>query len=50
MVLLLTAVAPRLARLDYEYKKGSTWDYETLFAPFDFPVLKTTEQIQAEMD
>ncbi len=50
MVLLLTAVAPRLARFDYEYKKGSTWDYETLFAPFDFPVLKTTEQIQAEMD
>ena len=50
VVLLLTAVAPRLARFDYEYKKGSTWDYETLFAPFDFPVLKTTEQIQAEMD
>ena len=48
--LLLMAVAPRTVRFEYEYKKGSTWDYETLFAPFDFPVLKTTEQIQEEMN
>ena len=26
------------------------WEYETLFAPFDFPILKTTEQILAEVD
>ncbi len=47
--LLLAAVAPRTVRFEYEYKKGSTWDYETLFAPFDFPVLKTEEQMQEEM-
>ena len=47
---LIAAVAPRASRLNYEYKKGSVWNYETLFAPFDFPILKTSEQIQAEMD
>lgn len=50
VALLLTAVAPRKATLGYDYKKGSTWKYETLFAPFDFPILKTAEQMQEEMD
>lgn len=47
---LLAAVAPRTAKFGYEYKKGATWNYETLFAPFDFPVLKTPEQIREEID
>lgn len=50
IIAVLTALAPRSARFDYEYKKGGVWEYETLFAPFDFPILKTTEQIQAEMN
>ena len=47
---LLATVAPRTAKLGYDYKKGAVWEYETLFAPFDFPILKTAEQMQAEMD
>ena len=47
---LLAVLAPRSARFGYDYKKGGTWNYPTLFAPFDFPVLKTTEQMVAEMD
>lgn len=47
---LLTVVAPRTAKFGYDYKKGSTWKYETLFAPFDFPIFKTQEQIQSEME
>ena len=50
VVALLAAIAPRAARFDYDYKKGGTWEYETLFAPFDFPVLKTADQIRDEMD
>ena len=50
IAVLITAVAPRSAKFGYEYKKGSTWNYETLFAPFDFPVLKTPEQMQEEME
>ena len=47
---VIAAVAPRAARFGYDYKKGSTWKYETLFAPFDFPILKTSEQIQEETE
>ena len=47
---LIAAVAPRTAKFGYDYKKGSTWNYETLFAPFDFPILKTAEQMQEETE
>ena len=46
---ILAVAAPRTAKLGYEYKKGGTWKYETLFAPFDFPILKTADQIQEEL-
>ena len=47
---MIAAVAPRTAKFGYDYKKGSTWNYETLFAPFDFPILKTPEQMQEETE
>ena len=47
---LLSVLAPRSARFAYDYKKGGTWNYPTLFAPFDFPILKTSEQMMADMD
>ena len=39
---------PRTAKFNYDYKKGSPWPYETLISQFDFPILKTEEQIQEE--
>jgi len=47
---LIAVAAPRTAKFGYEYKKGAVWDYETLFAPFDFPILKTPEQMREEMN
>ena len=41
---------PRTAKFNYDYKKGSPWPYETLISQFDFPILKTEEQIQEERD
>ena len=41
-------VLPRTAKLTYEYKRGLPWKYATLIAPFDFPILKTEEQITEE--
>ena len=41
---------PRTAKFNYDYKKGTPWPYETLVSQFDFPILKTSEQIQAERD
>lgn len=50
IAVLLSFLAPRSAGLGYEYKKGGTWNYETLYAPFDFPILKTAEQMMEEME
>ncbi len=48
LVLLLTM--PRSGKFNYDYRKGSPWTYETLVAQFDFPVLKTQEQLQADRE
>ncbi len=34
----------------YRYQVGSPWNYETLTATFDFPVLKSEEQLQQERE
>lgn len=39
---------PRTAKFNYDYKKGTPWPYESLISQFDFPILKTSEQIQEE--
>ena len=49
LFLLLLFAMPRNSKLNYEYKKGQPWKYETLIAPFDFPILKSEEQIQEEL-
>ena len=41
---------PRTAKFSYDYRKGSPWPYETLVSQFDFPILKTEEQIVAERE
>ena len=45
---ILTVLFPRAAKFSYDYRKGSPWPYETLIAQFDFPILKTDEQIREE--
>ena len=44
----LVLIFPRMGKFNYDYKKGSPWMYEPLIAQFDFPILKTDAQIQAE--
>ncbi len=48
LFLFLTLAFPRTAKFSYDYRKGSPWSHETLVAQFDFPVLKTDEQIREE--
>lgn len=45
---VLVLIMPRTAKFDYEYRKGAPWKYETLVAQFDFPLLKTPEQMMEE--
>ncbi len=46
--LLLILLMPRSAKFAYDYHKGRTWKYETLYAQFDFPIYKTEDQMLAE--
>lgn len=50
LIAVLTAIMPRYGEFEYHYRKGSRWNYETLVAPFDFPVLKTADQIKNEKE
>ncbi len=40
---------PRGGKFKYEFQKGKPWQYENLYAPFDFTIKKTQEEIAEEM-
>ena len=46
--LILLFLMPKSGKFNYDYRKGSTWLYETLVAQFDFPILKTDEELKNE--
>ena len=50
LFVLLVFIMPKSPKFNYDYRKGSPWMYETLIAQFDFPVLKTEAQLQAERE
>ena len=39
---------PRTLKFKYEYQKMRPWQYESLYAPFNFPIYKTAEQLEME--
>lgn len=39
---------PRTVKFKYEYQKMRPWQYESLYAPFNFPIYKTAEQLETE--
>lgn len=41
---------PKAGSFQYEYHKGMQWRYETLNAPFDFPIYKTEDELQNERE
>ena len=47
---VLVLFMPRTAKFNYDYRKGSPWPYETLVSQFDFPILKTEEQLMEERE
>lgn len=50
LFLVLLSLVPRKARFNYEYAKGAPWQYETLTAAFDFPILKTESQMREDRE
>ncbi len=41
---------PRGGQFKYEFQKGKPWQYENLYAPFDFSIRKTQADIEAEQN
>ncbi|MDG1572642.1 HDIG domain-containing protein [Robiginitalea sp. M366] len=39
---------PRGGQFKYEYQKGKPWQYENLYAEFDFSIRKSAEELDAE--
>ncbi|SIS97854.1 hypothetical protein SAMN05421766_10638 [Zobellia uliginosa] len=39
---------PKGGKFKYEFQKGKPWQYENLYAPFDFSIQKSTEDIAKE--
>ncbi|MEC8090516.1 MAG: HDIG domain-containing metalloprotein [Bacteroidota bacterium] len=47
-VFSLVYLFPRSGGFKYNYQTGKPWPYETLLAPFDFPIAKSEEELIAE--
>lgn len=45
---LVVYLFPKSGKFQYEFQKGKPWQYETLIAPFDYPIIKSSEEIEAE--
>lgn len=41
---------PKGGQFKYNIQKGKPWSYENLYAPFDFAILKTDEDLQKERE
>lgn len=49
-VAFLLWIFPSQITFNYQYVQGRPWNYENLYAPFDFEIRKTDAQIQQERD
>ncbi len=49
-LLIVVLLYPNTQNFRYSYQMGKPWQYETLYAPFQFPVKKTEQQINVEKE
>ncbi|MGA1030676.1 MAG: HD family phosphohydrolase [Flavobacteriaceae bacterium] len=48
--LIILYLFPKSGQFRYEYQKGRVWQYPTLYAPFDFSILKSEAELQLEQN
>lgn len=48
--IVIVYLLPKGGKFKYEITKGKPWQYENLYAPFDFAILKTDDEIVKEKD
>ncbi len=49
-IVLVCWQMPRTGKFKYEYQLSKPWQHETLYAPFDFPIYKGYETLNAETE
>ncbi|WP_299381887.1 HDIG domain-containing metalloprotein [uncultured Lacinutrix sp.] len=47
---LIVYLFPKSGKFKYDFEKGKPWQSETLYAPFDFAIQKTTDEIAKEKE
>ena len=45
---LIVFFFPKGGKFKYEFQKGKPWQYDNYYAPFDFSIKKTTQEIEEE--
>ena len=48
VIALISFMFPTGVKFDYQYGKGERWRYGDLYAPFDFPLRKSADELEAE--
>lgn len=46
---IIVLLLPAEGKFKYEYQKGKPWKHDNLVAPYSFPINKTTEELDAEV-
>ncbi len=47
---LIVWMLPKQGRFKYNFQQGKPWQFENLYAPFDFAIEKTPEQLETEKE
>ena len=48
-IILVVYLFPKGGQFKYEFQKGTPWQYENYYAPFDFAIKKTNDEIEKEI-
>ena len=49
-LIIVVWLMPRNVKFKYEYQKMRPWPHESLYAPFNFPIYKTDEEVRKEKE
>src|SRR5476651_22224 len=49
-ICLIVYTLPKQAKFRYEYEKGRIWSQKDLVSPYNFAILKTTQELAADQE
>ncbi|MBL7474116.1 HD family phosphohydrolase [Robertkochia sediminum] len=49
-IVLIVYFFPKGGKFKYDFQKGKVWQEETLYAPFDFAIYKTDEELESDRE